>query len=479
MKAIISIVALAITLAILIFVPPLAAPFEGMYGPVTVSSCALALGLCGLAACVAGFVIRQERSHGSYLLYLFLFALLLRIVIGAAIFVFNGQEFFGGDALTYDYYGEQQLLAWGGSLDAALDVKRFVGEGYRSGLGMVYMVALIYGMVCRNMLAVQFFNSVLGAATAPIIFLCAQEVFKNTRVSRVSSLAVAFCPSLVLWSSQGLKDGPIVFFLALSILATLKLGQKFRAGFLVMLVLSLFGVLVFRFYVFYMLVLAIGGAFIIGMRTVTAQSLARQFVIVVLLGLSLTYLGVTRYANVQFEQYGSLEVVQRSRADAARSAESGFGRDVDVSTTGGALLAIPMGIIYLLFAPFPWQLASLRQSLTLPEMLLWWAAFPLLITGLWFSIKYRLRQLSPVLIFTSMLTLAYSVFQGNVGTAYRQRAQLLVFYFIFVAVGAVLLKEKREEKKRRAAHALRDATRFKPASNQQQPQATTRAIVQG
>jgi hypothetical protein len=43
-----------------------------------------------------------------------------------------------------------------------------------------------------------------------------------------------------------------------------------------------------------------------------------------------------------------------------------------------------------------------------------------------------------------MLSIAYSVFQGNVGTAYRQRAQLLVFYFLFVAVGFVLLKEKRE-----------------------------------
>ena len=52
-----------------------------------------------------------------------------------------------------------------------------------------------------------------------------------------------------------------------------------------------------------------------------------------------------------------------------------------------------------------------------------------------------------ILIFTTMLTLAYSIYQGNVGTAYRQRAQLLVFYFIFVAVGYVLLREKREEKK--------------------------------
>src|SRR4030095_2660072 len=102
-----------------------------------------------------------------------------------------------------------------------------------------------------------------------------------------------------------------------------------------------------------------------------------------------------------------------------------------------------------LFAPFPWQIISLRQSITLPEMIIWWASFPMLVLGFWFSIRYRLRMISPILIFTVMLSLAYSVFQGNVGTAYRQRSQLLVFYFIFVAVGYVLMLEKREEKKKR------------------------------
>jgi hypothetical protein len=185
------------------------------------------------------------------------------------------------------------------------------------------------------------------------------------------------------------------------------------------------------------------------MQQVTATSFARQFSAVILLGLALTYVGVTRSASLQYERYGNLERLQRSRLDLARAAESGFGRDVDVSSTSGALSTIPLGVLYLLFAPFPWQVTSLRQSITLPEMVVWWASFPLLVLGLWFSIKYRLRMISPILIFTVMLTLAYSVFQGNVGTAYRQRAQLLVFYFIFVAVGFVLMKEKREERKLR------------------------------
>jgi hypothetical protein len=197
-----------------------------------------------------------------------------------------------------------------------------------------------------------------------------------------------------------------------------------------------------------MICVAVAGAFIVGMRAFTPMTFLRQFMLITLLGLGLTYLGVTRYANMQLETYANLQTIQRSRLDAAQSAQSGFARDVDVSTTEGALSTMPIGLLYLLFAPFPWQLASLRQSITLPEMVAWWASFPMLVLGLWFSIKYRLRMISPILIFTTMLSLAYSMFQGNVGTAYRQRAQLLVFYFIFVAVGYVLVLEKREERKR-------------------------------
>src|SRR5262249_48022066 len=294
-------------------------------------------------------------------------------------------------------YGYQQLQSWGGDKYAQLLVNQFVGPSMSSGWGMVYLVAALYGIVGRNMLAVQYFNAVIGAATAPIIYLCAWEVFNNRRVARLSAIAVAFYPSLVLWSSQGLKDGPIVFSLALCILATLKLGKKFNATHFGILVGGLFSVMALRFYVFYMILVAVGGAFIIGMRAVTAQSVARQAIIMMFLGLSLTYLGITRYANMQFEQYGTLESIQRSRLDASTSASSGFGKDVDVSTTQGAISTIPIGLIYLLFAPFPWQLASLRQSLTVPEMVVWWAAFPFLVLGIWFAVKHRLRQMFPIL----------------------------------------------------------------------------------
>src|SRR5258706_3895399 len=447
MNSTLTFLALLLATAIILLVPGLVTPYSNAYGLVTVFDCAKAVLLCSALTALTGWFV-YHSEHGAFLLKLFLAGLFLRVLIGTIIFVSNGQDFFGGDAWTYDFFGGLQLQAWGGDKYAAGQVANFVGVGEGSGWGMIYFVAAVYGLVGRNMLAIQLINAVIGAVTAIIIFLCAHEVFANVRVARLAAFAVAFYPSLALWSSQGLKDGPIVFLLALSILATLRLGHRFRVKWVAVLICSLFCLLSLRFYVFYMMVVAVGGAFLIGTRAVTAQSFLRQFMIMIVLGLALTYMGVTRFANVQLDTYANMNAVQRSRLDASKSAQSGFAKDVDVSTTSGALTTIPMGLLYLLFAPFPWQLASLRQSITLPEMIIWWGSFPMLVLGLWFSIRYRLRQISPILVFSVMLSLAYSVFQGNVGTAYRQRAQLLVFYFIFVAVGYVLVQEKREDRKR-------------------------------
>lgn len=399
--------------------------------------------LIPLAALAVGLIFGLGAER-RFLCQVFIGAVLVRVFIGTLIFVFQWQDFFGGDAFTYDFFGNALLRSWGGDTFYQMMVTQFTATA-GSGWGMLYLVAVVYKITGQNPLAVQYVSAVLGAATAVVIYLTVQEIFGNQRVARVAALTTAFFPSLVLWSSQELKDGPIIFLLAVSMLATLKLGARFRVQYLIVLILALFSLLTMRFYVFYMAAAAVGVAFLIGTRALTAQSLVRQLLVMVVIILALSYFGVTRYAGLQFETYGSLEMLQRTRADTAL-AESGFGRGADVSTSTGAIGAIPLGLTYLLLAPFPWQMASLRSLITLPEMIVWWCSLPLLVTGLVFTVRYRLRQITPILIFTFMLTLSYSVFQGNIGNAYRQRAQLLIFYFIFVAVGFVLMREKREAK---------------------------------
>ena len=413
-------------------------------------------------AALAGWCIYRPKIDQRFLIRLFIAGLLVRIFVGTMIFVFHQQSFFGGDAFTFDTFGYALLKTWDGDRSQQYLVDLFSGGGASSGWGMLYLVAVIYKIIGQNMLATQYVNSVLGAATAPLAYMISLELFPNKRVARVTALLTAFFPSMVLWTSQGMKDGPIIFLLTMSMLATLKLGTRFSMKYLAALALALCSLITLRFYVFYILVLAITTAFIMGRRQLTAQSFARQFIIMAVIGVVLAYFGVSRYAGQQFGSYANFRQLQLMHLDASQSAQSGFGQDIDVSTPEGALSAIPLGMTYLILAPFPWQLASLRQMITLPEMVVWWASLPLLVLGLWFAMKHRLREVAPILIFTTLLTLTYSILMGNVGTAYRQRAQLLVFYFIFVGIGFVIVKEKREERARRrlaekraARHRLR------------------------
>src|ERR1041385_7296022 len=98
-------------------------------------------------------------------------------------------------------------------------------------------------------------------------------------------------------------------------MATLKLGQKFTVKYLIVLILALLILLSLRFYVFYMIAAAVGGALVIGTRQVSAISFIRQFVILVVLAFALAYVGVQKFASEQYETFGTLEKVERSRLD--------------------------------------------------------------------------------------------------------------------------------------------------------------------
>lgn len=437
-----------------------------------------ALAICALFSVPTVIVLARDEER-TFLLRLFLAGLIVRLSVGTLIYHAGMQEFFGGDANTYDFLGRSLIESWGGDDFHRHTYERFVSSGV-GAWGMIYLVAFVYKVVGHNMLAVQFMNAAVGAATATIIFHIAQHLFNNSRVSRLSAVLTAFFPSLVLWSSQALKDGLIVMALALGMLATLRLMKRVTLTWTAVLSACLLLMLSFRFYIFYMMSAAVVGAFVIGMRSSGSKAFVQRFVAVVLIGLAMTWFGVLRTASLQLDRYANLEAVQRSRLDMAQTAESGFGKDVDVRTTSGALTVIPVGLVYLMFAPFPWQLASLRQSIALPEMIIWWICFPTLILGLWYGIKHRLQEISPILLFTSMLTLAYSLFQGNVGTAYRQRSQLLVFYFIFVAVGAILIKERLEDKRRAQLLAKQELADLRAARilARQQLKSTTATTVQ-
>src|SRR5215212_8136666 len=113
MNGLLTFASLVLCILIIVAVPPLVAPLAGDYGAVTVFDVGKALLLSVTIAVGVGILAYRSGGNGLFLLRLFIFALLIRFLIATIIFVFHGQEFFGGDANTYDFYGFAELKAWG------------------------------------------------------------------------------------------------------------------------------------------------------------------------------------------------------------------------------------------------------------------------------------------------------------------------------------------------------------------------------
>ena len=90
----------------------------------------------------------------------------------------------------------------------------------------------------------------------------------------------------------------------------------------------------------------------------------------------------------------------------------------------------------------------------MPEVVLWWfLIYYAIIPGVLHAVRNRFLDVQPLVVFIVGLGLIYSLTFGNVGLAYRQRAQLLPWLLVFAAVGAEqqLLRRQRAERARVAA----------------------------
>lgn len=421
----------------------------GLYAGVT------ALLLVSAVAAVTIYIIRRYCTDSDFLITIFIGALCVRMLFGLVLEIFDLREFAAPDTLGYDLWANRVVDVWLGLSPETFEIRRYLSL-IGSGWGMNYVVALLYLITDRSMFATQSFFGAIGAAIIPALYFCADALIHNRRVSRSTAVVAAFLPGSIIWTSQMLKDGIIVFFLVLSLTLVIKLRDRFSWIKVSLLVGSIFGVLAFRFYVFYFVAFATVAGLFIGVSD-SLRSVVQRVVIITLVAGSLAYLGVGGIAQGDIERYGSLDRVQASRSNLAGSAASGYGTEQNVSTIGGVLSVLPIGFAYLMFAPFPWEAANLRQAITLPDSLFWWALFPIAMYGLWFTLRNRLREVLPIVVFIATMTFAYSVFQGNVGTAYRQRLQIQIFLFIFFGIGLTVIRERQEDKKALALARIRSS----------------------
>lgn len=116
------------------------------------------------------------------------------------------------------------------------------------------------------------------------------------------------------------------------------------------------------------------------------------------------------------------------------------------STTDSALALrtlryLPVGLAFVLFAPFPWSIERTLDALPMPEMLLWYVSLVAALVVL-IRERRRWRAFAPLVLFVVGTLMVLALAEGNVGTLYRHRAMVIPFVVVAASPGLVQLLEK-------------------------------------
>jgi len=407
--------------------------------------------ILGLATVKLIAITARDEATKHFEIRLFAVALLLRFAASLAIYEFglvgiikdeDGYGWLNG-ALVYQDWVRRDLSL----LDlphewAKAFVEMFGTLGYANLVGTVFYLT---DLPARLPAAV--ISNVCGAATAVVVYRMA-VLFSSHWVAIRAAWWACFMPSLVIWSAQTLKEPLVILFEALAIYGCLQLRKSgFSVAGMFLCIVSILVLVAFRTYAAYITGAVVVGSLLVSRpgvaKTTSVSGLAVAAVMAsVLLGTGMVAGHLSSMEKLDLHQ------IQESRDYTARTTGSGVPLDYDLRTPQGFGMSVLVGGANLLLAPFPWQFggASLRMVLTLPDVAIWWwLMFAGALPGLAWSVRRRLFETMPLLLFLAAMGVLYSISFSNVGTAYRYRATLMPSLLVFAMVG---FEQRRLKRKR-------------------------------
>ena len=398
--------------------------------PLSVSGAASQIGIplvIGPGLLVTFLIARASRDPDAqrFLLTAMLMAVGVRLITLALIHQSVGPLIFAPDGLVYEQEGEQLLMSWRG-------LRPTPEKAGGTQFGYYAINAAFFFIFGRGAGAPVAFNILLASWVAvPVYYLTLAVVRGHHAVARLATLLTLFFPSLILWSVLNIREAPTIFLLVSATCSFARFQQHASVRYILGGVLSLLCLLVFRQYLMVMVGLAAGAGVVMGKSRSPLASLAGGAVL--LMGLS--YLLQSAGLGGTLAEEPTLDRIQYLRQDLAYGAGSAFGIGADVSTVGGAVGFLPTGLVYFLLAPFPWSVTTVLQRVTLPESLVWYVLFLCVLRGSWLALRYDPRAYTVLVGVLGIVTFSYALVEGNVGTAYRHRAQVLPLFFVLAAVG--------------------------------------------
>jgi hypothetical protein len=399
----------------------------GLAGLASARAPRLTLGTVCIGAVTATLLALATAKIGadrSFLFKVFLLAVLVRTTLAVTTYHLLPYGFFAPDELGYRGMGSD--LAASGLPDPASVVRGAAGWYYLNAV-------LAYFFAQDAQLLARLWNCGVGAVV-PILCYRLTNSLGGPAAGRVTAVLTAFCPSLVLWSSLNLKDTDTqVLLLGIMLLSlSLSLQRSWKPGYLLLMGPMLVLLASLRQYLLIPLLTSI----LVAQMVVRRGVLANLSVVVIVGGLLVVPLTLSLPDLAEWSpRLTNVENVNAFRTGFASGAGSVFLSDTSFTSPLQLVAFLPSGLLFFFLGPFPWNSGSLLQQLATPEMLLYYVSLPFMAIGLRRAIRRHPSQVIPLLTFSAIVAISYSLTLTNFGTLFRFRDQLLLIMLCFAGVG--------------------------------------------
>ena len=299
-------------------------------------------------------------------------------------------------------------------------------EGFVLGLAALYR---LFGPheSCGLALVAAF-----SAGLIPVSHDTTRRLF-GPAAARTVAVMVSVLPGYVLWSSQLLREAPIIFFLAVLANAVVRLSDRISAPVLAVAVGCLLVLFTLRSNVALIALCGAAAGLVAGSRRAGRGVLVGCVTLAAVAGAAVVFglgaHGVTASPSANLQQ---LAFYRRALGTDTGSA---INADVDVGSPGAAIAFLPTAVVSFLLGPFPWQVKNLFQALGVVDAASLWIIAPALVRGLRLGLRQVGRRLLPLLLPAALLLVMLSLLISNYGMIVRERPQVIILLLPIAARG--------------------------------------------
>jgi hypothetical protein len=385
------------------------------------------------------FLNRFKPNEKSILLKILFMGLVIRVGV---IFLFSTfvpkVETLSPDAYRYVDSGKNIAANWAGNQDLSHSTKNNISNQHS---GYYYVTAVLYLIVGPITYAPAYLNALLGIFSILLMINLLANWFA-WKVIRTFALTISFMPSIIMWNSFPLKD-TLVFFLVIIIFYNYLMFLKNRTFTSMFLIIApIYPLYHTRFYLVFVILGTIFASLILFAGELSLKRILRGFAISFFVFVGLFSIGIGNELLNRWEKEANVKQLNRYKDGLTINNRTVHEGDT-YNTPLDILKYLPARLITFLFAPFPWQIVNARMAVSFVEMPFWWYMFYFVIKGILFMIKHKhVREFLPLVLYSLLLTVLYSIITGNLGDAYRMRAQVLPIYFMMGSVGLAVKTAK-------------------------------------